>query len=94
MDDLAVEILLINKINNILFTDQWKKGIKHRRVKLFYFDEKYELHFLKPECFPVPHPTLKFGVQGQKELEIGQSNLLFLLDRSVSPRLLSGSITH
>lgn len=57
MNDLAVEIFLINKINNTPFTDQWKKEIKHGRVKLFYFDKKYELHFLKPGCFPVPHPT-------------------------------------
>lgn len=57
MNYLAVEMCLINTIP---FTDQWKKGIKHGQVKLFYLDEKYELHFLKPECFPVPHPALKF----------------------------------
>lgn len=93
MNDLAFEIFLINKINNIRFTNKWKKVIKHRWVKLFDFDKKYELHFLKPECFLVPHPTLKFRVQGQKDLEISQLNLLFLLHLSVSLHLLSGSIT-
>lgn len=85
MNDLAIEIFLIN---NIPFTNKWKKVFKYRWVKLFDFDKEYELHFLRPECSPVHHPTLKFGVQGQKELEISQLNLLFLLHHSVSPRLL------
>lgn len=48
MNDLAVEMFLINKIYNIPFTDQGKKGMKHGQVKLSDFDKKYELHFFTP----------------------------------------------
>lgn len=92
INDLAVEMFLINKIFIIAFTDQGKKGIKHGQVKLSDFDKKYELHFLKPEQFPVSLPALKFRLQGQKDLEVVQSNLLFLLHYSVSPCLLSHTI--
>lgn len=55
--------------------------MKHGQVVLSDLDRKYELHFLTPEYFPVisPAPLLKFRVQGQKDLEVVQSNLLFLL---------------
>lgn len=56
MNDLAVEMFLINKIYNIPSTDQEKKGMKNRQVKLSDFDKKNELHFLMPEYFPVLPP--------------------------------------
>lgn len=56
MNDLVVEMFLINKIYNIPFTDQEKKGMKHRQVKLSDFDKKNELHFLMPEYIPVLPP--------------------------------------
>lgn len=93
MNDLAFEMFLISKIYNP-FTDHGKKGMKHEQVMLSDFDKKYEFHFLTPEYFPVLPliPFLKFRVQGQKDLEVVQSNLLFLLPYSVSPSLLPSSI--